>query len=72
MEEKINQVIVLLEIFRILRTKENRNGRRKVYEILNTSLKDDIELNFNEMHMWPEFDFDEFNNIPVYEENAVS
>jgi|TARA_B110000914_G_scaffold116508_1_gene101846 hypothetical protein len=33
MEEKINQVIVLLEIFRILRTKENRNGRKKLYEI---------------------------------------
>tara|TARA_B110000495_G_C22583300_1_gene350217 strand:- start:4 stop:435 length:432 start_codon:yes stop_codon:yes gene_type:complete len=33
MEEKITQVIVLLEIFRILRNKENRNGRRKIYEI---------------------------------------
>ena len=33
MEEKIIQTIVLLEIFRILRNEENRNGRRKVYEI---------------------------------------
>jgi len=33
MHEKINETIVLLEIFRILRTKENRNGRKKLYEI---------------------------------------
>ncbi len=31
--EKINETIVLLEIFRILRTKENRNERKKLYEI---------------------------------------
>lgn len=33
MHEKINETIVLLEIFRILRNKENRNGRKKLYEI---------------------------------------
>ena len=33
MHEKINETIVLLEIFRILRTPENRNGRKKLYEI---------------------------------------
>ena len=31
--KKINETIVLLEIFSILRTKENRNGRKKLYEI---------------------------------------
>ena len=45
---------------------------KKVSEIMNTNFKDDIELNFTEMHMWPEFDFGEFNNIPVYEEQTVS
>ena len=63
MEEKINQVIVLLEIFRILRTKENRNGRKKLYEIFidytktknsnlfisNKKIIDQIQGNFDEI-----------------------
>ena len=63
MHEKINETIVLLEIFRILRTKENRNGRKKLYEIFidytktknsnlfisNKKIIDQIQGNFDEI-----------------------
>ena len=61
--EKINETIVLLEIFRIIRTKENRNGRKKLYEIFidytktknsnlfisNKKIIDEIQGNFDEI-----------------------
>mgnify|MGYP006116918013 CR=1 FL=1 len=61
--KKINETIVLLEIFSILRTKENRNGRKKLYEIFidytktknsnlfisNKKIIDQIQGNFDEI-----------------------